>query len=116
MSSTSAVTVPTNLTVTFDIGTDLDMAQVLVQNRVAIAEPRLPEEVKKHGITTKKKSTNIIVLITLTSPDECFMKPVLEQFRHPADQRSAGRITVSGTWGFTAQAITACASGWIPKS
>jgi len=69
MSSTSASDGSYVLTVTFDVGTDLDMAQVLVQNRVAIAEPRLPEEVKRQGVTTKKKSTAIIQLITLTSPE-----------------------------------------------
>ena len=45
------------------------MAQVLVQNRVAIAEARLPEEVKRQGVTTKKQSTSIVLIITLTSQD-----------------------------------------------
>ncbi len=44
------------LTVTFDLGIDLDAAQVLVQNRVAIAEPRLPEEVRRIGVVTVKSS------------------------------------------------------------
>ncbi|TWT30435.1 Efflux pump membrane transporter BepE [Posidoniimonas corsicana] len=57
------------LTVTFEIGVDLDMATVLVQNRVAIAEPKLPEDVRRQGITTKKQSTQILQFITLTSPD-----------------------------------------------
>ena len=48
-----------NLTVTFEIGVDVDMSTVLVQNRVAIADPKLPEDVKRQGITTKKKSSNI---------------------------------------------------------
>ena len=69
MSSNSASDGSYNLTVTFEVGTDLDMANVLVQNRVAIAEPKLPEEVKRQGVTTKKKSTAIIQLITLISPD-----------------------------------------------
>jgi HAE1 family hydrophobic/amphiphilic exporter-1 len=68
MSSTSASDGSYVLTVTFEVGTNLDMAQVLVQNRVAIAEPRLPEEVKRQGVTTKKKSTAIVQLITLTAP------------------------------------------------
>ena len=55
------------LTVTFDIGTDMDMAQVLVQNRVAIAEPKLPEEVRRQGITTKKQSTQIVQFVTLSA-------------------------------------------------
>jgi HAE1 family hydrophobic/amphiphilic exporter-1 len=69
MSSTCANDGSYALTVTFEVGTDLDMASILVQNRVAIAEPRLPEDVKRQGVTTKKKSTAIVQLITLTSPD-----------------------------------------------
>jgi hydrophobic/amphiphilic exporter-1 (mainly G- bacteria), HAE1 family len=57
-----------SLTVTFEVGTDLDMATVLVQNRVAIAEPRLPEEVRRQGVTTKKRSTDFVVLFNLYSP------------------------------------------------
>jgi HAE1 family hydrophobic/amphiphilic exporter-1 len=56
------------LTITFNIGTDLDKAQVLVQNRVAAAEPLLPEEVRRQGVTVRKQSTDIILLASLTSP------------------------------------------------
>jgi len=69
MSSTCANDGSYTLTVSFEVGTDLDMASILVQNRVAIAQPRLPDEVKRQGVTTKKKSTAIIQLITLTAPD-----------------------------------------------
>ncbi len=69
MSSTSASDGSYKLTVTFEVGTNLDTAQVLVQNRVAIAEPLLPDEVKRQGVTTKKVSTNIIMFVVLTSPD-----------------------------------------------
>ena len=69
MSSTSASDGSYGLTVTFEIGTDLDIAQVLVQNRVAIAEPLLPEEVRRQGLTVKKQSTNIILVTALTSPN-----------------------------------------------
>jgi HAE1 family hydrophobic/amphiphilic exporter-1 len=72
MSSTCASDGSYNLTVTFEVGTNLDMAQVLVQNRVAIAQPKLPEEVQRQGITTKKKSTSIIMVVALTSPDGRF--------------------------------------------
>ena len=57
------------LTVTFEVGTDIDMATVLVQNRVAIAEPMLPEEVKRLGITTKKRSTAMVMMVNTISPD-----------------------------------------------
>ncbi|HSM75667.1 MAG TPA: efflux RND transporter permease subunit, partial [Desulfobacterales bacterium] len=72
MSSTSASDGSYNLTVSFEVGTDLDMAQVLVQNRVSLAEPTLPEEVVRQGINTKKKSTNILLLASLFSPDGRF--------------------------------------------
>ena len=68
MSSTSASDGSYTLTVSFEIGTDLDMAQVLVQNRVTLANPKLPEEVKRQGVNTKKKSTNIVLMVSLTSP------------------------------------------------
>ena len=57
-----------NLTVTFKLGTDLDMAQVLVQNRVNLAMPTLPDIVKQTGVTTKKKSPNIMLVVNLSSP------------------------------------------------
>src|SRR5438552_9943562 len=56
-----------NLDVTFELGTDLDTAQVLVQNRVAIAQAKLPEEVKRIGVTTKKKSPSILLCVNLVS-------------------------------------------------
>ena len=55
------------LDVTFELGTDLDTAQVLVQNRVAVAEAKLPEEVKRTGVTTKKKSPSILMCVNLVS-------------------------------------------------
>ncbi|MFO0912346.1 MAG: multidrug efflux RND transporter permease subunit [Pirellulales bacterium] len=58
------------LTVTFGIGMDLDTAQVLVQNRVAAAESLVPEEVRRQGIMVKKQSTDIVLVISLTSPDQ----------------------------------------------
>src|SRR5688500_8920701 len=58
------------LDVTFKPGTDLNMAQVLVQNRVAIAEAKLPEEVKRQGVTTKKKSPSILLCVNVISPDD----------------------------------------------
>ena len=57
------------LDVTFGLGTNLDIAQVLVQNRVAIAEAKLPEEVKRQGVTMKKKSPSILLCVNLISPD-----------------------------------------------
>jgi HAE1 family hydrophobic/amphiphilic exporter-1 len=58
-----------SITVTFALGTDLDTAQVLVQNRVAVAEARLPEEVRRLGITVRKNSPDMLMVIHLSSPD-----------------------------------------------
>lgn len=69
MSSTSADDGSYTLTVSFEIGVDIDMATVLVQNRVAIALPKLPEEVSRQGVTTKKQSTQIVQMVALTSDD-----------------------------------------------
>ena len=55
------------LTVTFKVGTDPELAQVNVQNRVAIALPSLPQAVQKQGVTTKTQSTAILQFVTLTS-------------------------------------------------
>ncbi|MBI1776098.1 MAG: multidrug efflux RND transporter permease subunit [Proteobacteria bacterium] len=57
------------LTIAFALGTDLDIAQVLVQNRVAIAQPRLPEEVSRIGVTVRKNSPDLMMVIHLSSPD-----------------------------------------------
>jgi HAE1 family hydrophobic/amphiphilic exporter-1 len=60
------------LTVTFKLGTDLDIAQVLVQNRVAIATPRLPEEVRRLGVTTRKSSPDLMMVVHMLSPNESY--------------------------------------------
>jgi HAE1 family hydrophobic/amphiphilic exporter-1 len=72
MSSVSAGDGSYTLTVSFEVGTNLDMAQVLVQNRAKLAEPKLPEEVRREGVKVKKKSPNIIIFATLYSPDGRF--------------------------------------------
>ena len=59
-----------SLTITFEQGTDLDTAQVQVQNRIARAEPKLPEEVRRLGIVAQKSSPNFMMVIHLLSPDE----------------------------------------------
>ena len=57
------------LTVTFKLGVDLNMAQVLVQNRVALAQPILPDLVTRKGVTVKKKSPSVLMIVNLFSPD-----------------------------------------------
>jgi HAE1 family hydrophobic/amphiphilic exporter-1 len=69
MQSTSSSDGSYKLIITFKVGTNLDMAQVLVQNRVATAVPQLPTEVQKQGAVTKKVSTAILQVVNLYSPD-----------------------------------------------
>ena len=69
MESQSANDGSMTLTVTFALGTDLDIAQVQVQNRVAAAEPRLPETVRRVGVVTRKESPNLLLVVHLLSPD-----------------------------------------------
>ncbi|MBI2805131.1 MAG: efflux RND transporter permease subunit [Planctomycetes bacterium] len=58
-----------SLTITFQHGVDLNIAQVLVQNRVALAQPILPDLVKRRGVSVKKKSPNVLMIVNLYSPD-----------------------------------------------
>src|SRR6201999_2244269 len=60
------------ITITFKLGTDLDKAQVLVQNRVAIAQPQLPDEVQRNGVVTRKNSPDILMVVFMLSPDDSF--------------------------------------------
>jgi hydrophobe/amphiphile efflux-1 (HAE1) family protein len=69
MSSSSTGDGNLSITVTFAAGTDIDQAQVLVQNRVSSAEPRLPEEVRQIGVTVRKNSPDLLMVATLFSPD-----------------------------------------------
>jgi hydrophobe/amphiphile efflux-1 (HAE1) family protein len=68
------------ITVTFKVGTNLDAAQVLVQNRVAVAVPRLPEEVQRLGIVTRKTSPEFLMVVNLQSPDGTFDRQYLSNY------------------------------------
>jgi len=80
MSSTCSSTGSYGLTVTFEVGTNLDDAQVLVQNRLAAAMPRLPQEVQRQGVTAKKQSPNITLVAALISPDGSYDDLYLSNF------------------------------------
>jgi hydrophobe/amphiphile efflux-1 (HAE1) family protein len=67
MSSSSSSDGSYSLTVTFEVGTDLDMATVKVQNRIALAESSLPSPVKQQGISVKSQSTNIVLFVAIES-------------------------------------------------
>jgi HAE1 family hydrophobic/amphiphilic exporter-1 len=72
MSSDATTDGAFELEVTFELGTDLDTAQVLVENRVAVAEPRLPEEVRRQGLLTRKRSPDLMMVVHVLSPDQTY--------------------------------------------
>ncbi len=80
------------LTVTFEIGTDVNMAQVLVQNRVALATPQLPAQVQLQGISVLKTSPNILFGINLISPDRRYDALFLSNFATIQIQNELARI------------------------
>jgi hydrophobe/amphiphile efflux-1 (HAE1) family protein len=103
MTSTSSSNGSYSLTVTFEVGTDLEEAQVLVQNRVALAEPFLPADVRQQGISVRKRSTNILLVVSLTSPENTFDSLYLSNYANLRlkDELSrvegVGDVTVSGS-------------------
>jgi hydrophobe/amphiphile efflux-1 (HAE1) family protein len=70
LSSNSTADGKFTISVTFDLGTNLDIAQVQVQNRVAIAQPRLPADVRSIGVTVSKSSPDLMMVVHLYSPDK----------------------------------------------
>ena len=80
MSSQSTADGAMTLTVTFAIGTDVDIAQVQVQNRVSQALPRLPEEVRQLGVTTIKSSPDLTMVVNIESPDGRYNDTYLRNF------------------------------------
>src|ERR1700731_2314281 len=91
-----------SLTVTFKIGTDLNFAQVLVQNRVSSALSQLPQSVQNQGVTVQKRSTAILLFVTLTSPNATYDSLFLSNYAtiNIRDELSrlpgVGNITVFG--------------------
>ena len=80
MSSQSTGDGNVTITVTFKTGTDLDAAQVLVQNRVAIATPRLPETVQRLGVVTRKTSPDFLMVVNLVSPDKSLDRAYISNY------------------------------------
>ena len=99
MSSTSSNDGSMALTVTFEVGTDVEMATVWVQNRVALAEPMLPEEVRREGVSVKKKSTNMALVIALVSPDGSHDAVYLSNFASAQVKDVLGRVPGVGDVG-----------------
>ncbi len=107
MSSTSSADGSYSLTITFEIGTNLDDAQVLVQNRIAVAEPTLPEEVRRQGVTVKKQSSNILLVVSLTSEDGTFKPLFLSNYAtlrlrdELSRVKGVGEVTVKGAGSYS---------------
>jgi multidrug efflux pump subunit AcrB len=80
MSSQSTGDGKVTITVTFKAGVDLDAAQVLVQNRVAVATPRLPEEVQRLGVVTRKTTPDFLMVVNLQSPDGSLNRDYLSNY------------------------------------
>src|SRR5260370_24981426 len=82
MSSQSTSDGTMTLTVTLKLGTDLDIAQVLVQNRVAIATPQLPLEVRNLGVTVQKQSPDLMMVVHLLSPDGTYNQSYISNYAY----------------------------------
>ncbi|MCG6928289.1 MAG: multidrug efflux RND transporter permease subunit [Acidobacteria bacterium] len=92
MSSKSTAAGSYELTVTFEVGTDVDMATVLTQNRVKIAEPKLPEEVNRQGVKVEKRSTQMILMAALNSPDGRYDDVYLSNYATTRIKDVLGRV------------------------
>ena len=87
-------------TVTFRPGTDPDAAQVQVQNRVSQAEARLPEEVRRQGVTTRKQSPTLTLVVHLVSPDGRYDSLYLRNYGVLRVKDELARLTGGGVGGW----------------
>ncbi|MFM8264253.1 MAG: efflux RND transporter permease subunit, partial [Pirellula sp.] len=92
-----------SISVTFEVGTDLDMAQVLVQNRVNLATPSLPSEVKQTGVSVKKRSPSILLVVNLVSPDDSRSQLYLSNYASIQLRNELVRVPGVGDIGFLGQ-------------
>jgi multidrug efflux pump len=92
MSSTSSADGTMQLTVTFKLGTDPNIDQVLVQNRVSIAQPQLPPEVNNIGVVTAKQSPDVIMAIALSSKSKAYNPLYLSNYAYTQMEDSLKRI------------------------
>ncbi len=110
MSSQSTADGNVSITVTFELGTNLDLAQVLVQNRVAVATPRLPAEVRQTGVVVKKNTPDILMVVHMISPDNSYDQLYLSnyallQVRDPlARVKGVGEVRLFGVREYSMRA------------
>jgi len=84
------------ITVTFEVGTDIDVAALDVQNRVGIAEPSLPEPVRRLGVTTKKANSNMLMVLGLISPNGTYDEEFLSNYSNIYVRDAMLRVPVVG--------------------
>lgn len=99
MSSSSSSTGTYQLTITFEVGTDLDMATVLVENRVSMALSTLPQEVTQIGVTTTKESTNVVLFLSLTTSNPQYDALFLSNYAALNITNELGRVKGVGNVG-----------------
>ena len=85
-----------SLTITFKVGTNRDMAQVRVQNRIQQAQPKLPTDVTRQGITVKSRSSNILGFISIFSPDDSHDALALSNYAQSNIKNALGRVAGVG--------------------
>lgn len=112
MSSTSDDNGSYDLTVTFNIGTDPDIAQVKVENRLQQVMSQLPAIVTQEGLEVKTQSANILGMLVLRSPNRTYDDLFLSNFAYSNIKNSLARVPEWAMFRFTARS-TACASGSI---
>lgn len=116
MSSTSADDGTYSLTVTFALGTDVNIAMVLLQNLVNNALPLLPEVVQQQGVTVTKHSPSILQVIALDSPGGSYDNLFLANYANLQIENVLSRMKGSGRYRLSGPGSTPCGSGWISTS
>ena len=113
MSSQSTGDGKLTITVTFRIGTDLNVAQMLTQNRVQDALSRLPEDVQRLGVQVRKATPNILLAVHLYSPDSSRDTLYMSNYATLHVKDALARLPGVGDVQFRAPANMPCASGSI---
>ena len=99
------------LTSTFEVGTNLDIAQVQVQNKIQTAMPKLPEDVRRTGVTVKKQSTDMLLVLAFYSPDQTFDELFVSNFVKINVRDALYRIPGVGDSSFWGSASMVCGCG-----
>jgi multidrug efflux pump len=110
--SSSSSNGQTTITATFEVGTDIDKATFNVNNRVQLATPRLPDEVRRNGVQVAKRSNNFLLVVALNSPDNSRDTLFLSNYVHAERAgRAQARARRGPTSSSSARATTRCGCG-----